>query len=277
MVRMDNRTLKCKMDFEGNIYPSNYGDFRVLEFINKTHVLIEFVATSYQKVTTLNQVRSGEVKDPYYPSICGVGYVGEGVYPITYLRGGKRKSTPAYEVWRTKLRNCYGETKFRRLYKNVKFHKEWLNFQNFAKWFYEQVKLYGKGGVVDKDLLFLGNREYSPTTCVYIPQIVNSLFGGTPTNISGVTFNKLKKAWEVQIHNGKTNKSGERYQSYLGTYPDIETATKVYRSAKISYVRNIALLYQERIPAALFYKLYLGAENYVDYYMYQKEYEIEDN
>lgn len=36
-------------------------------------------------------------------------------------------------------------------------------------------------------------------------------------------------------------------------------------------VKSVALRYQEQLPPALFCKLYTGTENYLNYYMFEKE------
>lgn len=272
MAKLDRRNLDSKIKYEGKVFSSkSYGEFRVIEYINNTKILIEFTETCYRKFSRIKEVTSGAVKDPYRPRICGVGYVGEGVYPMTYYRKGKKYHTPAYEVWSSKIKNCYGNTKMSHVYQDVTFCQEWLCFQVFAKWFYEQVRIYGKGGFVDKDLLFLGNKIYSPETCVYIPPAVNSLFTGASGNINGVHFDNTKKKWVAQIQNGLLCSNGKKRQTYLGMYVDKSLADTAYYEAKLAHVKSVALKYQEKLPEALFYKLYHGTENYLDYYMFEKE------
>lgn len=256
----------------GQVFKSNsYGDYTLLEYVGYTKCLVEFNLTKHRLWTDAKSVREGAVKDPYYPSVHGVGHLGEGQYPAKYTRKGKYYNSPAYEVWDSKLKNCYGNSKRSHIYADVTFCKEWLNYQNFAKWFYEQVKLYGKGGYVDKDLLFLGNREYSPQMCVYVPPAINSLFGGTSGNINGVHFCNNKKKWVAQIQRGELTAQGKKKQSYLGGFDNKEEADATYYKAKVEHVKSVALKYQDKIHPALFYKLYTGAENYVNYYMFEKE------
>lgn len=271
-MKIDSRVTRSKLRYEGNIYPStSSGAFKVIEYINSQKILIEFVATGYSKSIELKELLKGSVRDPYHPRIHGVAYTGEGVYNTCYYRKGKKYHTPAYEVWTSKLKNCYGNAKMSHVYVGVTFCKEWLNFQNFAKWFYEQVKIYGRGGYVDKDLLLLGNKEYSPTTCTYIPPAVNSLFTGTSGNISGVHFCNTKGKWVAQIQQGDIGTNGKKRQTFLGMFTDRDSAEKAYYNAKLNHVRCVALKYQQNIPEALFFKLYTGAENYLNYYMFEKE------
>lgn len=272
MTKIDRRNLEAKLKYEGKLFSSkSYGDFKVIEYITNNRVLVEFITTRYRKYVATKELLSGGVKDPYFPKIFGVAYCGEGCYPMSYYRQGVKFHAPAYEVWRSKLKNIYGSTKSSHLYMDVTFCKEWLNYQNFAKWFYAQVMLYGKGGSVDKDLLFLGNREYSPYTCAYIPSAVNSLFTGTSGKISGVHFDNSKKKWVAQIQNGMLCSNGNKRQTYLGMYIDKASADNAYYKAKLEHVKAVALKYQEQLPPALFYKLYTGSENYLNYYMFEKE------
>lgn len=256
----------------GMIFKSkSYGDYTLLQYVGDTKCLVEFNLTGYRLWTDARAVREGSVKDPNFPSIHGVGYIGVGNYPITYYRNGNKVNTPAYEVWLGKLKNCYGSSIRSHIYEDVEFCKEWLCFQNFAEWFYKQVKLYGKGGYVDKDLLFLGNREYSPHTCTYVPPTINSLFTGTSGSISGVHWCNTQEKWVAQIHRGELTAHGKRKQSYLGRFGNKEDANKVYYSSKLAHVKSVALKYQDQLPEALFYKLYHGTENYLNYYMFEKE------
>jgi hypothetical protein len=260
-----------EVDFEEVHQSKHYGKFKLISYHGWHKVEIRFMQTGYSYLTSYGLVRSGKVKDPYYPSVHGVGYCGEGPYPLSFKRGGKKVNTPAYEVWLCRIKSCYGESKSSHLYVDATMCDEWHNFQNFAKWFYEQVRLYGKGGNVDKDLCFLGNKYYSPETARYIPKAINSLFTGSSGNTAGVHFDNNRKKFIAQIQKGELTTAGKKRQSYLGAYNTYEEAEKVYVEAKLMHVRATALKYQEQLPPDIFYKLYTGAENYVNYYMSQKE------
>lgn len=256
----------------GQVFKTKYyGDLEVLEYVNASEVKIRFLMTGYEKVIDAKYIDGGGIRDPYYPSVQGVGFVGEGEYATCHYIDGKKVSTPAYEVWSSKLKSCYGKSKNRHLYIDVEFCKEWLCFQNFAKWFYAQVAQYGEGCSVDKDLLFLGNREYSPHTCAYIPPAVNSLFSGASGNINGVHWCNAQQKWVAQIKRGELTAQGKKKQSYLGRFINREEADAAYYSAKLAHIKSVVLNYQDQIPPALFYKMYHGTENYLNYYMFEKE------
>lgn len=59
----------------------------------------------------------------------------------------------------------------RREYSDVEVCDEWLIFNNFYSWFADQY--YEDGWHLDKDLLSIGNRIYSPKTCIMIPPEIN--------------------------------------------------------------------------------------------------------
>lgn len=96
---------------------------------------------------------------------------------IGYVNGKQKQKQvwvcPAYQVWKGMLMRCY----------SVKLHEKsptyvgctvcetWLLFSNFKAWMEEQDY---KGRQLDKDILFMGNKIYSPETCVFISSVVNS-------------------------------------------------------------------------------------------------------
>ena len=62
----------------GKEYESNsYGRFKIIEYNSSKDVLVEFINTGYQTRTTMSSVRNGTIKDRYYPSVQGVGYLGD--------------------------------------------------------------------------------------------------------------------------------------------------------------------------------------------------------
>ena len=244
----------------GTTRPSRFcGEYRIIAIQGWNKIKICFTNTGYTKTVSLSEINTGSIKDFYYPTVVGIGYLGVGCYPTSYKRGDKTMHTPAYEAWTSRLQLCYGNTNFAHRYKDIGVYvcEEWLCFQNFAEWFYKQIKLYGKGGVVDKDLLHLGSKVYSPQTCCYIPQCINVMFRRSSGKNTGVYPNQSGK-WYVSI-GGK--KSRKRY----GTYSTENDAVDAYRREKITLVQNTAVEFQDKIDPALFYKLYTGAENYVDY------------
>lgn len=265
--------LDALNDMVGTTYTSkSYGRFIVTGFESYRKVYVEFLDTGYKTSARAQCVKRGSVKDPYFPSIYGIGYLGEGTYTSTYNRKGVTEVTKAYSIWMSRLSACYNPKNNRaHNYASIQVCKEWHNFQNFAKWYYDQVRLYGKDGHVDKDLLFLGNSLYSPDTCCYIPNSINCLFVGNKGSlITGASYCASKKKWLAQLQEGSINRKGTRTPTRLGQFDTKEDAVDAYVKAKVVKIRQECVKHQDAIPANLFYKLYTGAENYVDYYMNHK-------
>jgi hypothetical protein len=81
----------------------------------------------------------------------------------------------AKKCWHRMVRRCYDD-KFHEsntTYFDCEVCEEWLIFSNFASWFKEH---YVEGWQLDKDILVDGNRIYSPRTCCFVPQEINSIF-----------------------------------------------------------------------------------------------------
>ena len=80
------------------------------------------------------------------------------------------------------LQRCFSTSykEKRTAYQQVTCCDEWLYYENFYEWLHSQPnfeKWYkGSRWAVDKDILFKGNKTYSPETCCLIPQNVNCLF-----------------------------------------------------------------------------------------------------
>ena len=52
------------------------GDFKILKYNDATDVEIEFLKTGYETAVRLGDIKNGKVKDPYLPSVYGVGMLG---------------------------------------------------------------------------------------------------------------------------------------------------------------------------------------------------------
>ena len=52
------------------------GDFKILKYNNTANVEIQFVNTGYVAVVELGNIKKGNVKDRYLPSIHGIGVLG---------------------------------------------------------------------------------------------------------------------------------------------------------------------------------------------------------
>ena len=201
--------------------------------------------------------KKGKILCPYERRYYGHGYIGKGKHKAVDENG---KHSKCYEVWVKMLQRCFDE-KFqikRPTYKGCKVCTEWLNFQVFAEWFYNNYyEIEGERMHLDKDILIKGNKIYSPNTCVFVPQRINTLFikrnkvrGEYPI---GVSYHKMSKKFIVHcnVYDYKKNK-----KINLGYYSTPEEAFNVYKEFKENYIKKVADLYKDKIPTKLYDALY---------------------
>lgn len=194
-----------------------------------------------------------EVKSPYCKSVYGVGYLGEGEFVPT--KNGI--ITKEYHVWISMLERCYSERylKINKSYQGCFVYDEWHNFQNFAKWYSENYyKVEDKTMCLDKDILFKGNKEYSPEKCCIVPDTINNLFVSRKRDrgkyLMGVVGKKCGK------YIASVSKYGEII--HLGCFNTEEQAHLAYKTAKEAYLKEIAFKYINDIP----HNVYMALVNY---------------
>jgi hypothetical protein len=211
------------------------------------------------EMTKNGQVELDGVIIPYYqeggektyiPTVCGVGYIGDGKYKVSV----NRKHTEEYDRWKGILRRCYNEEERYKnpTYKDVTVCEEWLNFQNFAEWWDKNYyKIDGEKMQLDKDILIKGNKLYSPSTCIFVPQNINILFTkchkvreGLPM---GINFDSKRNKYRAYCSiKGKLIAIGNSYNTsedafYLG-----------YKPFKENIIKQKADEYKDRIPNNLY-------------------------
>lgn len=166
---MQNKRIPADM-FAGNVFSSNnFGDFEIVRYNTSNHVVIKFISTGFISVVTSNTVRTGAIKDPLSPHVFGVGFNGIG----PHLPWENGKDTKVYSVWHSMLTRCYSKAyqKKQPTYIGCIVCEEWHNFQTFGDWF---VDNYIDGYHLDKDIVFEGNKVYSPETCVFVSRNENN-------------------------------------------------------------------------------------------------------
>lgn len=210
------------------------------------------------KHSAYKEFKKGNIKCPYEARVYSVGYMGEGKY-ISKING---KLTKCYQTWMNMLGRCYDEKlhKKHHTYINCEVCDEWLCFQNFARWYdnnYYEVK--GQIMDLDKDILYKGNKIYSPNTCIFVPHNINLLFiKGDKARENypiGVCYHKRDKKFQsyCNIYDYEENKTKKKY---LGSYDTPEKAFEVYKQYKEKYIKKVADYYKDKIPDELYQGLY---------------------
>ena len=220
----------------------NSGDFKILKYNDAKNVEIQFLKTGYCKVAEMKNVRNGVVKDPYSPSVYGIGISGT-KYPIK-VNG---VITKEYTLWTHMLQRCYSDTykKKQPTYEGCEVSDNFKRYEYFYEWCHKQVGFGNEDWHLDKDLLIKGNKVYSESTCVFIPKEINSVLTKCTASrgeyLIGVCWHKRDKVFMATV---SKNKGKQEYLGYFNT--EIE-AFNAYKQAKESFVKEQAEKWKGKI------------------------------
>ena len=224
----------------------NSGDFKILKCNGAKNVEIQFLKTGFETTVRLGSIRNGEVKDPYLPSVCGVGVTGA-KYP-TKINGIKTKE---YMLWQSMLKRCYNNTYKKKYptYEGCEVSENFKSFEYFYEWCHKQVGFDNDGNgnpfQLDKDLLIKGNKVYSENTCVFIPEDVNLLLtkntASRGKHLIGVHWSNSNKAFVAQVNKNKGK------QEYLGRFNTELEAFNAYKQAKEAFIKEQANKFKSQI------------------------------
>ena len=218
------------------------GDFKILKYNNNRNVEIQFLNTGYETVVRLGNIRSGYVKDPYVPSVYGVGITGT-KYP-SKINGAQIKE---YTLWNSMLKRCYSDSSKKEYptYEGCEVSDKFKSYEYFYEWCINQIGFDNEGWHLDKDLLNKGNKVYSENTCVFIPSEINSLLvkreASRGEHFIGVCWNKTSKVFMAQVSKGKGK--SER----LGLFNTEIEAFNAYKQAKETFVKEQAEKWKGKI------------------------------
>ena len=221
---------------------SNSSDFKILKYNNAKEVEIQFINTGFETTVQLVQVKSGNVKDPYLPSVYGIGVLGA-KYP-SKINGVLTKE---YILWTGMLQRCYSNTfkKKRPTYEDCEVSDNFKSYDYFYKWCNSQVGFDNQGWHLDKDLLIKGNKVYSESTCVFIPREINQLLTKSTAlrgkHLIGVYWSKTNKAFVAKVNKGKGK------QEHLGYFNTELEAFNVYKTAKEAFIKEQANKWKSQI------------------------------
>ena len=218
------------------------GDFKVLKYNDSANVEIQFLKTGYEATIELVQVKRGNVKDHYSPSVYGVGILGT-KYPST-INGVLTKE---YELWNNMLKRCYSDDfkKKHPTYIDCEVSDKFKSYEYFYEWCHKQIGFSNQDWHLDKDLLVKGNKVYSENTCVFLPKEINSLLTKREASrgeyLIGVYWSDTSKSFIAQVRRNKGK------QEHLGLFKTEIEAFKAYKQAKEAFVKEQANVWKSQI------------------------------
>ena len=234
------------MKYEGKIFKTTkYGDLVVTKYINNHNVCVKFINTNYETTAHICHIRNGLVKDRLFPSLHGVGVVGDA--PIT-VGGIVLKE---YALWKRVIGRCY-DSEFHKkspTYADCSVSENFKYYPYFQEWCNKQIGFNEDGWHLDKDILIKGNKVYSEDTCCFVPQEINGLFikrdaarGDLPI---GVWYHKRDRKYAAQVSRFKEN-------IRLGYFSTPEEAFYTYKTAKELYIKDIANKWKDQVDPRVY-------------------------
>ena len=228
-----NRTNRA-----GKILVNNQGvKFRIIKHITSENMNIQFLDEhgAIIKGVQYSALKRGQVKNPYFPNVCGVGYYGE----------DELKNKDYCKIWRGMLSRCYDKKTQERnpTYKGVEVCKEWWNYQNFAKWCRDN---FVEGWQLDKDILCPTCKVYSPETCSFVPYEINNLYKQIARE------NKIPTGVNPRRGGYVANITIDRKNKFLGDFDTKEEASQAYNRIKEQHIKKIAEQYKDKIDPRVY-------------------------
>ena len=161
----------------------------------------------------------------------GVG-INDAPYVTKPTVSGELLCDPAYRAWFNMLMRAYCERCQGKqpTYVGVTVCKEWHSFSAYRAWWLDH---YREGFSLDKDLLSVGNREYGPSACIYVPQSLNTFTIDRGASrgelLIGVSLNKQTGMYQSSCSNPITGKP-----HHLGLFNTPEAAYVAWLRCKLS-------------------------------------------
>ena len=238
------------MDYYGKIFLSNAtGYYQIVLANNLDRMKAIFLTTNTEVWVSADQVDNGTVFDRYFPTVCGVGYLGE--YSTLDKDGN---TTKEYTAWRCMLERCYGNKELE-AYKYCIVSEEFHNASYFKGWYNKQVGAHREDFHLDKDILSEDCKVYAEDVCVLVPREVNLFFikhnnkkvmSDYPT---GVTYDQscMTKPYIMKYKNG-----GNLIESY---HDNEWSAFIAYKQAKENRAKELAEKWRGQIDNRVYEKL----------------------
>ncbi|MTI10509.1 AP2 domain-containing protein [Curvivirga aplysinae] len=166
--------------------------------------------------------------------IYGFG-INNATYKVCIGARNDRIFCPFYERWREMIRRCYAKTNKYPTYRDCSVHPDWKYFMNFRSWMMFQD---WQGKQLDKDILYPGNKIYSPDTCCFVSGELNLLVGdkGSAKGRFGSGVFQCRKTGKYLAR----CKVRQENHKHIGTFSTPEEANQAYRSYKAEQILKIS-------------------------------------
>ena len=239
-VRFSNRVG------EKHITKQGY-EIEIIDYKTSANITVKFSNGHIVKNKTYIEVISGSIVSPYHLSVFNKGFLGVGKFSEKTMW-----KTKPYIKWQSMLERCYSETYHRKrpTYIGTVLYEEWHNFQVFAEWHEQNWKDYMEGWHLDKDILVKDSKTYSPETCCFVPNEINTLFARNSfrRGLYPIGVSEANGRFVVAVAKNGKNKS-------VGYFDTPEEAFQAYKVAKESWIKEVAEEWKHLITSDVYQAL----------------------
>ena len=249
-AQYENIIKKKSLERIGEKHITTQGyEVEVIEYYNTKNCTIKFndERGTILKNIQYTHIKTGNVRNPYHPSVLGIGYIGEGIYNTSFKKVLKKE----YNAWQNIINRCYNEELRRKFptYKGVFLCEEWKCFQVFAEWFCLNYK---EGWDLDKDIICKNCKVYSPETCAFVPHEINCLLVINHTHRGQLPIGVCKVKGDM--YTAQLNRDGK--DRYLGTFNTLEEAFQTYKAEKEKWIKEVADKWKPFIDPRVYEAMY---------------------
>lgn len=237
-------TVTKPIDNIGCEYISNKcGKFIIIDYKGNDKYTVKFEDGTIIENNQLGTIKRGEIKNPNVRNRYNVACLGIGEYSY-------KTHKSYYTKWNSMLARCYNKDYHLKFptYIGCTVCEEWLNFQNFAKWCEDN---YIEKYELDKDILKLNNKLYSPENCCFIPKEINYLIN----NCKKQDINLPTGINKTRVGNYAVGICKFKKIYYFGTYTSIKEAFQVYKINKELYIKEVAEIWKNKISENVYNRL----------------------
>lgn len=181
-------------------------------------------------------------------------------YEQEYYSYYKIKSSTALHIYIGIYNRCHNKlNRAQKCYEGASMCEKWeKDPESFEEWYsMNYYECDGERMAVDKDLLYRGNREYSPEKCCLLPETINSALASATKKRVLNTFSKMplgvyyasgRDQYYAQIHPFGTDCKAVKLH-YWDTEMEAFNEYKMFKEAEL---KVLALRYRDKIPDEVF-------------------------
>lgn len=176
-------------------------------------------------------------KPKEFATVHGWG-VNDSDYKVTEIINGKLVTCLYYEKWSSMIERSHSKKaqQKRPSLKDNDVCIDWKYFSNFKSWMQTQQ---WEGMHLDKDILIVGNKRYSPETCCFVPNYINQLVNAG----SSVRSEKPLGVVEYKDASPKAKRYGSRLKTrhggiHLGSFHTTLEAHFAWVEQKANYIED---------------------------------------